>query len=168
MGVAHALAFEGADPTLRSFGPRTPLLDPDELVFFSTGTDNPTPFERAQQAARSLREVPCPRVAADPEGAASEALALLADADRILVHFDVDTVDFMDLPVSENAGRNEGLAFDVATRALSTLIADPRFAALTVTEVNPEHDPDGTAVPRLVDGLTESLSHAPRLTGATR
>lgn len=157
MGMAHALGFEGADPRLVSFGPRTPLIGPDDVIFFAVGPDHPTSFEREQQEARGLREVDCPSVAADPEGAAVEALRSFADGRRVIVHFDVDTVDFMDLPISENAGRNEGLSFDRAIRALGAFLADPRVAALTVTEVNPAHDPDGSAIDRLVDGLARSL-----------
>jgi arginase len=168
MGMAHALGFEGTDERLRAFGPRTPLLDPDEVVFFAIGTDNPTPFEREQQAARGLREIDASAVIADPEGSATNALAMLEAADRILIHFDVDVVDFMDLPLSENAGRNEGLTFDTAMRALGTLAETPKLAALTVTELNPDHDPDGTAVERFVDGLADALSRAATLTADAR
>ena len=160
MGMAHALGFEGADPRLVSFGPRTPLLDPDEVVFFAVGPGHPTAFEHEQQAAHGLRLVPSTDVAASPEHAAGEALTLLPKAERILVHFDVDTVDFMDLPLSEDAPRNDGLGFDVAMRALARLAADPRFAALTVTEANPDHDPDGTAVVRLIDGIVGAMARA--------
>ena len=168
MGMAHALGFEGTDERLRAFGSRTPLLDPDEVVFFAIGTDNPTSFEREQQAARGLREIGAPAVIADPEAAAGKALAMHDKTERILIHFDVDVVDYMDLPLSENAGRNEGLSFDTTMRALRALAATPKLAALTVTEVNPDHDPDGTAVERFVDGLVDVLSRAPALTGGTR
>lgn len=166
--MAHALGFDGTEERLRTFGPRTPLLDPDEIVFFAVGTDNLTSYEREQRAARGLRAIGAPAVAADPEASAAEALAMLGTTDRILVHLDVDTIDYMDLPLSENAGRNEGLAFDTTMRALATLVATPKLAALTVTEVNPDHDPDGTAVERFVEGLVEVLSNATALTGGAR
>ena len=34
------------------------------------------------------------------------------------MHFDVDVVDFVDLPLSENTGHNVGLPFDTACAAL--------------------------------------------------
>lgn len=37
-----------------------------------------------------------------------------------LVHFDIDVIDFTGVPLSENWGRNEGLAYAQATRALPT------------------------------------------------
>ena len=54
-------------------------------------------------------------MANDPEGAATRVVEdFAARFDRLLVHFDVDTVDFTDAPLSENTGRNEGLPLEVA------------------------------------------------------
>jgi arginase len=69
----------------------------------------------------------------------------------------VDVVDYLDLPIPENAGWNEGLTFDAALRALRILLATPKLAGLTVTEVNPDHDPDGSATERLVEALATAL-----------
>jgi arginase len=75
------------------------------------------------------------------------------------VHFDVDTVDFNDAPLSENTGRGEGLPLDTAMRALRVLVGSERLAALTVTELNPLHgDEEGQTIGRLVDGLGGALS----------
>ena len=76
--------------------------------------------------------------------------------DRLLVHFDVDVVDFTDAPLSENTGRNEGLALDAAFAALSVLLSGERLSALTVTELNPLHGAEDGATlvsQRFVDGL---------------
>jgi arginase len=92
-------------------------------------------------------------VIADPRAAAANALARL-DHDRLLVHFDVDTVDFVDLPLSENTGHNIGMPFATARAVLEVLLADPRVAALTVTEHNPLHGPeDGSATKALAEVL---------------
>jgi len=166
MGMAHALALEGAVDELVEANGRAPLLAPDELFLFAYGPDNRTVFEREQMEEHGLRGIDVREVARDPEEAAVRATAALEDADRILVHLDVDVIDFTDLPLSENAGRNAGLSFEHALRALRVLLSSPKLAALTVTEVNPDHDPDGTALGRLVGGLAEALAHAPTLTGA--
>jgi hypothetical protein len=77
--------------------------------------------------------------------------------DRLLVHFDVDTVDFTDLPLSENAGRNEGLPFEAAMRALGTLLGSERLAAVTIAEFNPDHgEEDGSTADALADGLARA------------
>jgi arginase len=97
-------------------------------------------------------------VANAPEDAARSALALLPDVDRLLIHFDVDVIDFTDAPLSENTGRNEGLPLDQALRALRVFIAHPAFATLTITELNPLHgEEDGATLERFVDGLVEAL-----------
>ena len=62
--------------------------------------------------------IPIADVVADPRAAASRALALL-DHERLLVHFDVDVVDFVDLPLSENTGLNIGMPFAAARAALA-------------------------------------------------
>ena len=67
-------------------------------------------------------------------------------------------IDFVSLPLSENANRNEGLSFEATTTALNAILQHPKVASLTVSELNPAHDPDGTALPRFVDGLVGALA----------
>jgi arginase len=55
------------------------------------------------------------------------------------VHFDVDVIDFTDAPLSENTGRNVGLTLDQAFAALGVFLGSDRIAALTITELNPDH-----------------------------
>ena len=77
----------------------------------------------------------------------------------MLVHFDVDVVDFTDTPLSENPGRNEGLAYEQAAAALSVLLASPALAGLTVTELNPDHVEEGAgAIERLASDLAAGLA----------
>ncbi len=76
----------------------------------------------------------------------------------MLLHFDVDTVDFTDLPLSENTGRNEGLSFDAAMRARAVLLGSERLAAVTITEFNADHgEQDGSTAEALADGLARAL-----------
>jgi arginase family enzyme len=76
----------------------------------------------------------------------------------LLLHFDVDTVDFTDLPLSENTGRNEGLSFDAAMRARAVLLGSERLAAVTITEFNADHgEQDGSTAEALADGLARAL-----------
>ena len=160
MGVAHMLGVEGADPLVSGFGPRSPLLDDDQLLLFGWGADQATRFEREQIEARGFAHVPLGEVASDPSGAAAGALDDFAGRfDRLLVHFDVDTIDFTDAPLSENTGRNEGLALDVAMEALGVLLASERVSALTVTELNPLHGAeDGATLERFVRALVSALA----------
>src|SRR5215212_3047282 len=97
MGVAHMLGVEGAVEPLSRSGPRFPLLGDEDVFLFSYGPEQATEHERRDIESRGLNGILMGEVAADPEGAAVRALALMeARCDRLLVHFDVDTVDFTD------------------------------------------------------------------------
>ncbi len=159
MGMAHMLGEQGTRPELAGAGPRTPLLDPDQVLLFGWGPEQATAHETEAIARLGLDTVPVERVRADPEGAAREALVLLeARCERLLVHFDVDVVDFTDTPLSENWGRNEGLPYEAALRALGVLLRSPLLAGLTITELNPDHAEDGSdAIDRLAAALAAGL-----------
>jgi arginase len=162
MGVAHLLGEADATAELSRFGPRFPLLRDDEILLFSYGPEQTTAFEREVLDVRCLERVPVGEVAVDPEGASARALKDFGSRfDRLLVHFDVDTIDFTDAPLSENTGRNEGLTLDQARRALRELVGSERLSALTVTELNPLHgDEEGRTLARFVDALVEVLRRA--------
>jgi arginase len=157
MGLAHALGVEDAEPALVEAFYRTPLLEPRDLWLFAHGSA--TDFEREQIERFAIRRTPVQEVAVDPAGAASQVLEDFVDeVDRLAVHLDVDVVDYMDLPLSENADRNQGLSFEATIQALRTFLAHPAVVSLTICEINPDHDPDGSAVPRFVDGLAAALA----------
>ena len=59
-------------------------------------------------------------------------------AGPLAVHVDVDVLDFIDAPLSENTdGRNTGPSLAALTRALEIACHDPRFRALSIGELNP-------------------------------
>ena len=166
MGVAHMLGLEGAAESLSHIGPRFPLLDDEDLFLFSYGPEQATGHERRVIEHHGLNRLTVDEVATNPEAAAVRALAQMEHRfDHLLVHFDVDTVDFTDLPLSENTGRNQGLPFDTALRALGTLLGSSKLAAVTVTEFNPDHgEENGSTAEALAQGLSDALSgrRAPR------
>jgi arginase len=160
MGLAHLLGELEATPELSRLGPRFPLLAPEQVLLFAVGPEQATPWEQAAIERLGLRVVPVDAVGADPEAAAAAALVSLEPrCDRLLVHFDVDVVDFTDLPLSEETGRNQGLPFAAAMRALGVLLASPKLGALTITELNPDHGAaDGSTVTTFVDALVGALA----------
>lgn len=158
MGMAHALGEERATTQLSRVGPRFPLIEDDDVFFFAYGPDNRTDWEREVMDRRNLAGISVDEVADAPEETATNALSEFGSQfDRLVVHFDVDVIDFTDLPLSENTGRNEGLAFDEAMRALTTLLSDRTLSGLTVTEINPDH---GDASGETIDTFTEALSES--------
>jgi arginase len=142
--MAHMLGVPGAATELINAGPRVPLLDAEQVLLFAWGPEQATPFERDLLDRRPIARIPADEVAANPEDAARRALELIEDrCDHVLIHFDVDVIDFTDVPLSENWGRNEGLSFEAAMRALRCLLDTPKLAALTITELNPDHTEEG-------------------------
>jgi arginase len=159
MGMAHALDVAGAAPELASAASRRPLLAPEDVAFLGYGPSNRTPFETAlMERLGAAAAIPVQDVAAAPAAAAHAARGALAGAERLLVHFDTDLVDFTDAPLSENTGRNEGLPLASALEALAVLIDDERLSAVTVTELNPLHGEEGGAtLERFVGALARAL-----------
>jgi arginase len=162
MGVAHMLGERGTEPELVGAGARAPLLQPEQILLLGWDPEQATPFEREVIDNRSLAVVPADEVAADPRGPAARARAVIdARCERLLVHFDVDVIDFTDVPLSENVGRNEGLQFDHALRALDELLATPSFAGLTITELNPDHAELGShSIERFAAAVAGSIAGA--------
>jgi arginase len=159
MGVAHMLGCPGAIEPLARLAPSFPVLRPEQVVILGHRPDQATAFEREEIRRLRVATVDIDDVARDPAAAAEKALAVVdREADALLVHFDVDVIDFTDAPLSENTGRNIGLSQQVALAALGVLMRHPRVTSLTVTELNPDHaDPDGSTVSAFVDGLAAAL-----------
>ncbi|HEY7121645.1 MAG TPA: arginase family protein [Solirubrobacterales bacterium] len=159
MGMAHMLGEEGAERALVEVGPRTPLLAPELVVLLAWGPEQARPHELETIDRRELEAIPVDEVRDDPAGAARRALHVLGHADRILVHFDVDVIDFTDTPLSENTGRNEGITYQQAAAALAVLLASPDLAGLTITELNPNHVEEGAgSIERLAGDIAAGLT----------
>ena len=140
MGMAHMLGEKGAERDLVEVGPRTPLADPGPGRRTGVGRGpGDAAWERDAVDRLELEAIPVAEVREDPRVAATEpCISSAVTTDRILVHFDVDVIDFTDTPLSENPGRNEGITYDQAMAAIEVLAASPDLAGLTVTELNPE------------------------------
>jgi arginase len=149
-GVAHMLDIEGADDRLAGAGPRRPLLTDDDVIFLGADPRQCTPHEREVIEARGLQLVDV----ASAQGA-------IAGNRPFLIHFDVDVIDFSDVPLSENTGRGIGISFDAAFEALDVLLAHEALLGLTVTELNPHHGAeDGSDVRRFAERLAGAYRSA--------
>jgi arginase len=158
MGVAHLLDAPGAVEELAGLGPRRPLLNAGALVLFGASSDRSQPGERATIERLGLEVISEAEVAADPVATAADAVRCVTrSTERYLVHFDVDSVDFADAPLSENTDRNVGLTLDTALAALAALLRGPALAGLTITELNPHH---AAAVPGLLERFAAGVAAA--------
>lgn len=153
MGVAHLLDLPGCLPQLAAIGPRRPLLDSSSVAFVGFADDDEDIHGLVGAAAR----FPATTVIRDPVDTAGRALAALVN-ERLVVHFDVDVLDALDLPMADIATYGTGVRLEHLTPLLRALVADQRVIGVTVVEANPDHDPDGTSVRRLVSALVQALS----------
>jgi arginase len=160
MGVAHMLDVPGADDRVAGAGPRRPLLRDDDVVLLGRDPEQSTGHERELVESRGLRTIDVAALAADPRDAAHRAFELAtADSRPFVLHFDVDLIDFSDVPLSENTGRGIGVPFDVALAAVAVLAAADAPLAITVTELNPHHGAqDGSDVERLAAALAGAIA----------
>jgi arginase len=162
MGVAHLLGIDGTVPELASAGPRVPMLQPDQVLFFAN--DNVEPAERQVIERLDLSEIRFADVVADPSSAGERVAAGWARRfERLLIHLDVDVLDFADMPLAENTRRNVGLRFDDLMAALRPLLRAPNLAALTICELNPDHgESDGSTMRTFAAAVAEALAASPR------
>lgn len=156
MGVAHLLDVDGAEPLLAGVGQRLPLLRSESIVLYGYRDDQASVFERETIERLGIEVLPFDQVAADPIATAEAVLASLGlRCEPLLVHFDVDVVDFTDAPLSENTGRNVGLTLEQAAAALRVFVSSDRIQGLTITELNPAHgEPGAATLERFLEALT--------------
>jgi arginase len=137
MGMAHAFDLPGAvDALCEAVGPR-PLLTPDHVAFLGVALDLATEWEREQVVERALYVVPSASLEQSAIPVVQKALAYLPTA-PLVVHVDVDVLDFTDAPLAENTdGRNTGPTLAALQAALEVVQRQRHPRILSVGELNP-------------------------------
>lgn len=160
MGVAHMLGVEGAIPKIAEIGARYPLLKSSDVAVVGFIPEQASDFEREQIQALNLRVVDWEAIARDPSGGIASLLETWGNhCDHLLVHFDVDVLNFTETPIAETtASREVGLMLDQAMCILSVLVADSRFSGLTITEVNPTHSEENPSSTHGLHNFVQKLS----------
>jgi len=158
MGVAHIVAIPGSHAGLSTLaGGPSPMLDPSAVRLFATA--NITASEQAAIDRLGIHVEPLPSVVDDPGAVATRTREWATAYDRVLVHVDVDVLDYDKFPIAENTGRRGGLELASLTQLLAELCALPNRRALTLTEVNPDHAPDERqGIRQLIAMLADVLS----------
>lgn len=154
MVVAHLLGIDGALPELVNVGSRAPLLHPQQIHVFGTG--NSEPIEQERIRALGIGRTTMEEVDADPVAAAQSVVRWARTFDRLLIHVDVDVLQFLEMPLAENVRRNIGIRFESLMAALRVLMQAPNWAALTVCEINPDHgEADGSTLRTFASELAD-------------
>jgi arginase len=155
MGVSHLIG-EG-DPEVAHLGPRFPLLPADRITLYGFHPYEIEPNEQRLLETSAMAQYPVTGMGDRPVELAAEALARLEEHARaIVVHFDVDVMDSAEIPLA-NWPHYDALSLGDAMRCLRVFVASPKLAALVVTEINPDHDPDGLLVRQFVDAFADAL-----------
>jgi arginase len=157
MVIAHILGW-GVEEISR-IGTRFPLLAGKNLSLFgfnaASGSIDDAELERLGKIEAA--QYPLESIKGRVLQAAQTALRELEKrAENILVHFDVDVVDFNDFPAADVPHR-PGISLREARDALAVFVKSPRAAGLVVTEFNVTRDPDGKLAHRLVDVIAGAL-----------
>lgn len=165
MVVAHLLGIPGTDERLCRLGGTDTLLKPEQVVLF--GADRMTEFENEQISRYGIEQVSFDEVAGDPTGAAASVVNNWARKfDSLLIHLDVDVLDYVHFPIAENVRRGCGLQFEQLTEALHGLLQAPNLASLTLTEINPNHcDVSQSTIKNLIDVVAAALGQTEKRPG---
>jgi arginase len=158
MVLAH-IRGEGADK-LSHFGPRFPLLEEQDIALFgySVEAGGLDPVEIELLRDTRMARYPYAEIAAETRVAAARALRELERrAEHILVHFDVDVIDFDDFPAVDVPHR-PGLSLLQAEEALGVFLGSRKSVGLVVTEFNAGLDGDGKLAGRLTDSIRVAVA----------
>jgi arginase len=157
MGVAHLLDIDGAHDGVAGVGSRRPMLEPWYVRLLAVA--NITPAEQEVIDRLDVVVESLDALEHDPDAVLARTGEWAIGLDRLLVHVDIDVLDYDAFPIAENTDSRGGLSLDELSALLDKLCRLPSFRALTLTEVNPEHAPDqAAAFERLITMLTTALS----------
>jgi arginase len=154
MGVSHLIG--NGDPELAHIGPRFPLVAEDRIVLFGFQPYEIEPAEARLLETSAMLQYPVTSLDRPVEQAAAALARLEERARAIAVHFDVDVMDSAEIPLG-NWPHYDALSFGDTMRCLSVFVGSPKLAALVVTEINPDHDPDGLLVRQFIDAFADAL-----------
>jgi arginase len=159
MGVAHMIAEPGTAGELSHLGPRFPLMPADRIALFGYSPGEINACEHVVLKQRQWLCYPLPEVQGNASQVAMQAVKNLeARVRRFVVYFDVDVIDFTDLPIADVPQFSQGMAFQDAMASLVVFASSPKFGGLTVTEFNPDHtDQEGDQATTFLEGLVRAL-----------
>lgn len=157
MVIAH-MTGKGA-ATLARLGPRYPLMAEGDIALFGYNPDAGSIDAAEAEVLRQSRmmKYPASEIRGIARQSATDALSQLENrVDSVLVHLDVDVIDFDDFPAGD-VPHSHGLSFADAMSALEVFVVSRKLAGLVITEFNAHRDPEGVLASRLVESVTKAL-----------
>ncbi len=155
MVVAHIIG-KGAPELVRFWGEPPLVREPDVYLFGLERLDPPEQEFLSKSPMRHMLAVDVQRKSA--LAAAKDALAHLhADSREYVIHLDTDLVSNDEFP-AVNVPAPGGLPLADVRTALAEAARSNFLVGLTITQYNPDKDPDASGAKKLVDLLVEALS----------
>ncbi|HWZ98748.1 MAG TPA: arginase family protein [Candidatus Dormibacteraeota bacterium] len=154
--VVAGIIGKGAPELVRFWGEPPLVREPDIYLFGVERLDPPEQEFLARSPMRHMLAVDVQRKSA--AAAAKDALTHLhADSREYVVHLDTDLISNHEFP-AVNVPAEGGMPFTDVRTALTEAVRSNFLVGLTITQYNPDKDPDGSAAKKLVDLLVETLS----------
>ena len=155
MVVAHVIG-RGAPELVRFYGESALVREPDVTLF---GLERLDPPEQEFLSKSPMRHIDAADIQA--KGGSAAALNGLtyvhADAHEFVLHLDTDVIAVDEFP-AVNVPGTDGLRLAEVRAALSEFAKHKNLLGLTVSQYNPDKDPDGSGAKKLVELLVETLS----------
>lgn len=134
-----------------------PTVSSENAVLFGIECADPKPEHLEYLFDNGFRLHSNTAVHRSPIEQATRALEWLTSrVDHIHLHLDVDVIDSAEFPLG-NFPSYGGIQFAEAMAALKTFILCPKVCSMSIAEINPNNDHDGSMVARLVDSLTSAF-----------
>ena len=154
--VVAGIIGKGAPELVRFWGEPPLVREPDVYLFGIERLDPPEQEFLSKSPMRHMLAVDVQRKSA--AAAAKDALAHLhADSREYCVHLDTDLIANSEFP-AVNVPAEGGMPLADVRAALTEAVRGNNVVGLTVTQYNPDKDPDGSGAKKLVDLLVETLS----------
>ena len=155
MVVAHVIG-RGAPELVRFFGESALVREPDVTLF---GLERLDPPEQEFLSKSPMRHIDAADIQAKGGSAAAQSgLAYVhADAHEFVLHLDTDAIAVNEFSAVNVPGEG-GLPLAEVRGALSEFAKHKNLLGLTVSQYNPDKDPDGSGAKKLVELLVDALT----------
>lgn len=162
MTLTHLTLRHGALQSMKSFSrpDGSGVVDNSNIVLF--GLNIHSEANKREHLGylfdNNYRVVTSQSIQQSPLDNARTALRWMEEqVDYIVVHLDVDVIDPGNFPLC-NVPNWTGLGFEEAMASVNVFLKSEKTIALSVAEVNPDHDPGLKMTERLVNELVDGLT----------
>lgn len=154
--VVAGIIGKGAPELVRFWGEPPLVREPDVYLFGVERLDPPEQEFLSKSPMRHMLAVDVQRKSASV--AAKSALTHLhADSREFCIHLDTDLISNAEFP-AVNVPADGGLPLADVRAALTEAVRSNFLVGLTITQYNPDKDPDSSSAKKLIDLLVEALS----------